>query len=63
LLQAKIQDVDARDISAFTRVFNALCAGMTREAYSFLHDMIRPDHRAAFLDDAERAFETAAARG
>ena len=32
---------------------------MTREAYSFLHDMIKPDHRAAFLDDAERAFETA----
>jgi gallate dioxygenase len=26
---------------------------------SFLHDMIKPDHRAAFLDDAERAFETA----
>jgi hypothetical protein len=23
-------DVDARDISAFTRVFDALCAGMTR---------------------------------
>jgi hypothetical protein len=23
------QDVDARDISAFTRVFDALCAGMT----------------------------------
>jgi hypothetical protein len=22
--------VDARDISAFTRVFDALCAGMTR---------------------------------
>jgi len=24
------EDVDARDISAFTRVFNALCAGMAR---------------------------------
>jgi len=23
------QDVDARDISAFTRVFDTLCAGMT----------------------------------
>jgi len=26
---------------------------------SFLHDMIKPDHRAAFLADAERAFEAA----
>jgi hypothetical protein len=25
------KDVDARDISAFTRVFNALCAGMTSQ--------------------------------
>ena len=25
------QDVGARDISAFTRVFNALCAGMTSQ--------------------------------
>jgi hypothetical protein len=25
------QDVDARDTSAFTRVFDALCAGMTTE--------------------------------
>jgi len=25
------KDVDARDISAFTRVFDALCAGMTME--------------------------------
>jgi gallate dioxygenase len=27
---------------------------------SFLHDMIKPDHRAAFLADAESAFEAAA---
>jgi gallate dioxygenase len=26
---------------------------------SFLHDMIKPDHRAAFLNDEERAFEAA----
>jgi gallate dioxygenase len=26
---------------------------------NFLHDMIRPDHRAAFIADAERAFEAA----
>jgi gallate dioxygenase len=26
---------------------------------SFLHDMIKPDHRAAFLADADRAFEVA----
>ena len=26
---------------------------------SFLHDMIKPEHRAAFLADAERAFEAA----
>jgi hypothetical protein len=25
------EDVDARDTSAFTRVFDALCAGMTAE--------------------------------
>ena len=25
----RVQDVDARDTSAFTRVFDALCAGMT----------------------------------
>jgi len=25
--------VDARDISAFTRVFDALCAGMTRRVF------------------------------
>jgi hypothetical protein len=28
---ARKQDVDARDTSAFTRVFDALCAGMTSE--------------------------------
>jgi hypothetical protein len=28
-LRAGKQDVDARDTSAFTRVFDALCAGMT----------------------------------
>jgi hypothetical protein len=27
----RVQDVDARDTSAFTRVFDALCAGMTTE--------------------------------
>jgi len=27
------QDVDARDISAFTRVFDAPCAGMTVEMW------------------------------
>jgi hypothetical protein len=27
------QDVDARDTSAFTRVFDAVCAGMTAERY------------------------------
>ena len=26
---------------------------------SFLHDMVKPEHRAAFLQDAERAFEAA----
>ena len=31
LLQQNKKDVDARDISAFTRVFDALCAGMTAE--------------------------------
>jgi hypothetical protein len=30
MLQQK-KDVDARDISAFTRVFDALCAGMTEQ--------------------------------
>jgi hypothetical protein len=29
LMLHRFQDVDARDISAFTRVFDALCAGMT----------------------------------
>jgi hypothetical protein len=29
------KDVDARDISAFTRVFNALCAGMTPRLWAF----------------------------
>jgi hypothetical protein len=29
LATRKKEDVDARDTSAFTRVFNALCAGMT----------------------------------
>jgi len=29
--RARKQDVDARDTSAFTRVFDALCAGMTTE--------------------------------
>jgi hypothetical protein len=28
---ARKQDVDARDTSAFMRVFDALCAGMTTE--------------------------------
>jgi hypothetical protein len=28
------KDVDARDISVFTRVFNALCAGMTSGEFS-----------------------------
>jgi len=32
----RLQDVDARDISAFTRVFDALCAGMTMEMPSTL---------------------------
>jgi len=32
LFHRKKQDVDARDISAFTRVFDALCAGMTKES-------------------------------
>jgi hypothetical protein len=31
LPRAGKQDVDARDTSAFTRVFDALCAGMTTE--------------------------------
>jgi hypothetical protein len=31
LPRARKQDVDARDTSAFTRVFDALCAGMTTE--------------------------------
>jgi hypothetical protein len=30
-LRVEKQDVDARDVSAFTRVFEALCAGMTSE--------------------------------
>jgi hypothetical protein len=30
-LSQRIKDVDARDTSAFTRVFDALCAGMTSE--------------------------------
>jgi hypothetical protein len=30
-LLATAEDVDARDVSALTRVFNALCAGMTEE--------------------------------
>jgi hypothetical protein len=29
--RARKQDVDARDTSAFTRVFDALCAGMMTE--------------------------------
>ena len=29
LISHALQDVDARDMSAFTRVFDALCAGMT----------------------------------
>jgi hypothetical protein len=29
--RARKQDVDAGDTSAFTRVFDALCAGMTTE--------------------------------
>jgi hypothetical protein len=29
VLNREQKDVDARDISAFTRVFDALCAGMT----------------------------------
>jgi hypothetical protein len=29
--RARKQDVDARDTSAFTRVFDALCAGMTTD--------------------------------
>ena len=33
------KDVDARDISAFTRVFDALCAGMTSRESAFVkHD-------------------------
>ena len=31
VLLATKKDVDARDLSAFTRVFDALCAGMTME--------------------------------
>jgi hypothetical protein len=29
--RARKQDLDARDASAFARVFDALCAGMTTE--------------------------------
>jgi len=33
--EAGKEDVDARDTSAFTRVFDALCAGMTRRVRRF----------------------------
>jgi hypothetical protein len=34
MLLRRKQDVDACDTSAFTRVFDALCAGMTTERLS-----------------------------
>jgi hypothetical protein len=50
-LKVEKQDVDARDVSAFTRVFDALCAGMTSETIYALAFGVRPaaPHSALIL--------------
>jgi type II secretory pathway component PulK len=47
---SKKEDVDARDASAFTRVFDALCAGMTLRGFdqykSWSHDSNKKENPA-----------------